>query len=584
MIRKKLRLLLMAQLFMAIVIAAPSFVQGAEIIIKPGRFDRLDISAPERIVAGQEALIRLRAVDSLNNFIRDFDKTEKEFTLSVSGSAVVTPNVFKALNFIDGTFTFSITNRTAETVTLSVWEKEVLIPVLSKNLQIIPDRPDSFSVKVPNTVHAGEKFNVWITAKDVFGNTVFDPIYGKNLNLIFKGDAEPKIDMPLMPDFKNGIGFVTLVSQKTGTAVVEVKDLIAGISGTSNEVKVISGAVHSFAVFTPKEEVLAGEPFDISIVALDRFGNVVSHYASTGNGVTITSTGKLKPFPSTLPAYAFINGQSRASVRYDATDKISLIITEIGRQQRGESSVVHVVAPIASRYEITTPESAVAGQKFKLKITAYNQHGRVFKNYNVFGPDVRLSTTGTGLLVPNRIPASKFTNGIAVVEVQYNRSEAFAIMASPIKPAVQPVIKKPDPAPVKAPVPRRAKKLADKEDAKIETDKKTEAKTLEITNISLAEPRTRSTVSIHIPNLDKAVKYDAFTETVDGKKWIVMKIQPVTNKIEQPVRFDSSFIGKVIVEEDQKEKDSVLIKIEQLKPAKFQVTRERNSLTITLRN
>jgi hypothetical protein len=574
----------MVQLFIAIVIAAPSFVQGAEIIIKPGRFDRFDISAPERIVAGQEAAIKLRAVDSFNNVIRDFNKTEREFTLSVSGSAVATPDVFRASNFVDGTFTFLITNRTAETVTLSVLEKGMPIPILSKNLRIIPDKPDSFSVEVPNTVQAGEIFNIRITARDIFGNTVFEPIYGKNLNLTFKGDAEPKIDMPFMPDFKNGIGIVALVSEKAGTAVVEVRDLITGISGTSNEVRVISGPVHSFAVFAPKEKVIAGEPFSVSIVALDRFGNIVSHYASTGNGVTITSTGKLKPFPSTMPAYAFVNGQASANVRYDAAEDISLIITEIGRQQRGESKVVHVVTPIASRYEITTPESAVAGQRFKIKITAYNQRGRVFKNYNVFGPDVHLSTTGTGSLVPNRVPASEFIKGTAVVEVQYNRSEAFTIMASPVRPAVQPVIKKPDPAPAKPPVPRkdsrRVKKPADKEDAKIETD----TKTLEITNISIAEPRARSTVSIHIPNLDEDVKYDAFTETADGKNWIVLTIRPVTSRIKQPVRFDSSFIGKVIVEEDQKEKKTVRIKIEQLKPSRFQVTRDRNSLAITLRH
>lgn len=584
MVRKKLRAQVVAQLFIAIVVmmtAAPSFIQAAEIIIKPGRFDHFDISAPERIVAGQEALIRLRAVDSFNNIIRDFNKIEREFTISVSGSATVTPHVFRASNFIDGTFTFSITNRTAEVITLFIREKGVPIPVLSKNIRIIPDRPHSFSVEVPSIVYAGEVFNVRITARDVFGNTAFEPMYGKNLNFIFKGDAEPKIDMPLMPDFKNGVSIVTFVSQRAGSAVIEVRDLIVGISGISNKVRVISGPVHSFAVFTPKEELVAGEPFEVSIVALDRFSNVVSHYASTGNGIAITSTGRLKPFPSTLPAYAFINGQAIIDVRYDAAEEISLIITEIGRKQRGESEVIHLATPVVSRYEITTPESAVAGQKFKIKITAYNQLGRVFRNYNVLGPDVHLSVTGTGLLTPNRIPASEFINGIAVVEVRYNRSEAFTIIASPAKPVVRPVIEKPAPPPVKPPIKRKgARKQADREGAKPEPIKKA----LEITNISIAEPRARSTVSIHIPNFSEAIKYNAFTETIDGKNWIVLKVRPVTSEIQQPVRFDSSFVGKVIVEKDQKEKETVFIRIQQLKPSKFHVTRERNSLAVTLRH
>ena len=115
-------------------------------------------------------------------------------------------------------------------------------------------------------------------------------------------------------------------------------------------------------------------------------------------------------------------------------------------------------------------------------------------------------------------------------------------------------------------------------------EEKAEAKMLEITNISIVEPKKKSTISIHIPNLDSAIKYDAFTETVSGKKWIVIKMKPAVNKVEKPVKFDSSFVGNVLVEEDKKEKDTVLVKIEQLKPARFHVTKEKSSLTVTLKH
>jgi len=49
------------------------------------------------------------------------------------------------------------------------------------------------------------------------------------------------------------------------------------------------------------------------------------------------------------------------------------------------SEGIKVVSPIPERYEITTPDSAVAGQKFKIKITVYNQLGHVIRNYNIVG-------------------------------------------------------------------------------------------------------------------------------------------------------------------------------------------------------
>ncbi len=56
------------------------------------------------------------------------------------------------------------------------------------------------------------------------------------------------------------------------------------------------------------------------------------------------------------------------------------------------------------------------------------------------------------------------------------------------------------------------------------------------------------------------------------------------SKIEKAVKFESSFVGNVVVEEDKKEKGAVLVKIEQLKPTKFHVVKEKNSLTVTLKH
>lgn len=576
--RVGMRFLIFLQLIAAIIAVIPLAVYSGEIVIKPGKFDHFNISMPDRIIAGEDATIKLQAVDAFNNIITNFGETVKEFHATVTGSASIAPTTFKSTAFVNGTLTLTISDKVAETINLSVKESGIPIPILSKDLIITPNKLNSFMIKGPRTAQAGERFDIKIIAKDSFGNTVVEPIFGKNMNLIFKGNAEPRVDMPSIPDFKNGICTVTLVSQKAGTAIIEAKDLITGSSGTSEKIDITSGPVNSFRVFAPKE-VIAGEPFEISVVAVDRFGNVVSNYSSTGSGIAIAASGKLKPFPSSLPAYEFVNGQAKFDLRYDAAEDITITITEMGKTQKGTSENIKVISPIPERYEITTPDSAVAGQKFKIKITVYNQLGNVIRNYNLVGPDVQLSTTGTGILLPNRIPASEFVNGTAVVEVQYNKSESFAITAGPVKPSV--TVKKAATAPSKQPSKPTAPA---KETKKSKKEKKTEPKTLEITNVSLVEPKKKSTISIHIPNLDATIKYSASTETVDGKKWIVVKIKPAISKIEKDIKFESAFIGNVVVEEDKKDKGTVLVKIEQLKPARFHVAKEKNSLTVTLKH
>lgn len=588
-----------------IAIVLPAAAPAAEIIIKPGKFDHFNVAMPERIVAGEEATIRLQAVDAFNNVIATFNESGREFQITASGSAAIKPTTLKASSFSHGSLTLSLLDKVAEAVTLSIRESGSPIPLVSKELVVFPNKLASFAVREPRRTQAGEPFEIRIVAKDAYGNTVFEPIPGKNINLIFKGDADPKIDMPAIPDFKNGVSVVALVSQKSGITQIEVKDLITGSSGVSDKIEITSGPVNAFKMFAPKE-VIAGEPFELSIVAVDRFGNVVTNYAATGSGVTITSTGKLRPFPATLSAFEFVGGQAKVDLRYDIAEDITLVVTETGKAPKGATDTIRVVSPVPERYEVTVPESAVAGQKFKIKITVYNQLGHVIKNYNLVGPDVLLTTTGTGTLVPNKIPASEFVNGTTVVEVQYNKSETFSIVAAPAKtstPSPQAVARRlaaaaerqqaksgAPAAPAKQPAkkPKKAKeavkeKEGPKDVKKAERKAAIKTRNLEITNLSLVESKKKSTITIHIPNLDTTVRYSATTETADGKRWIVLRVQPPASKVEKHFKFSSAFVGDISVEEDEKELGTIVVKIELLKQAKYHVTREKNALAVTLR-
>lgn len=591
MIEKKRVIFPIMLILIAMIINFPSLVFSGEISVRPGKFDHFNISIPEKIVAGEDASITLHAVDSLDNHTLNFGETEKEFYLAVSGTAAVRPESFKSSLFINGAITFVLLNKVAENVRLSVMERGSPIPILLRDITVTPGRLNSFKIDAPRAVNAGDRFDIKLTAKDSFGNTISDQILGKDINLVFTGDTEPNVETLTIPDFKNGASVITLLSKKAGAVAIEAKDLITTSTGVSNTIEIRNGPVSTFRLFAPKE-VIAGESFDLSIVAFDQFGNVVLNYPATGNGVNVTLSGKLKgklkTFPSTVSKFEFAGGQSKISLRYDLAGDVTITVQEIGGAKRKASEVILVVPAIPARFDVITPELAVAGQRFKIKVTIYNQIGHEIRNYNLFGPDIQLLTTGSGVITPDRIPASEFVNGAAVAEVQYNKSESFTITASPLPPSVKSNKKKTNTVPAIQPYTNPTSSIQQKmingqraKEGVIKNKRKVKTKTLEITDISLVEPRKTSAIKIHIPNIGKTSGLDTVTEVKEGKSWIVIKINPAISRLKKPLKFDSSVVGNIILEEDKQNKGTVLVKIEELKPLRYDVRKEKDSLVIT---
>ncbi|MCX8027297.1 MAG: hypothetical protein N3A62_05530 [Thermodesulfovibrionales bacterium] len=551
-------------------------VNASSITVSPGKFDRFVISMPDKIQAGEEVQINIQATDNLGNIIKNFNTLDKTFVIFTTGSATLNTKTLKASAFTNGVATVIFRDTVAEKVILSIREADNLIPLITKEIVVSHASLKSFNLRVPKTSRAGERFDVHVTAKDAFGNTYLETIQGKNLNISFKGEADIKLDMPAIPDLVNGNMVVSFMSMKTGNVTLEIKDVISNSVGASETIEIINGYVDSFKIMVPKEAV-AGEPFDISIAAIDRFGNFVTDYSSTGRGINIKSSGKTIPFPSTVPAYEFTRGQARLSLRYDIAETTVFTVNEIGGKQTGVSEPISITLPKPDRFEITTPDNVVAGQKFKIKITVYNQNNKVIKNYNLIGSDVILKTSGSGVLVPDRIPATEFINGTAVVEVQYNKAESFKIFASMAEPTstIKDTQEKEKTAPTVTPAQPKPSKKQQK------PVKKKFSKKYELTNISIVESKKTSTLTAHINGMNDAISYKVLTEkTSDGKRLIVLKIKSTSSKIEKPITFESNFVKSVTVEEENKDDGSVLIKIEMAKQARFNVTKTKKALSI----
>jgi hypothetical protein len=558
---------------------------AAEISIKPGKFSHFNLIAPDNVIAGETANIQLQAVDAFNNVIPDFNMQQTEFRIVTTGNATPSQTTFRASAFTNGIFQFTIRDTAAETVTVSVFESVSSIPLVTRELRVAPANIHSLRIASPRTVGAGEKFTLKITAIDNFGNLVTTPIPGKNLNILFKGDTEPRIVDQNIPDFIGGVCSLALMAEKVGTFVVEAKDLVTSVSGTSEKIEITNGALSSFQLVTPRESV-AGEPFDVAIVALDAFSNVVKNYSSIGSGVMLSATGSAKPFPSTILAYEFQNGQARVQIRYDVPEDIQLIAQDLGRKITSKSDVIHVVKAVPSRYEVVTPETAIAGQRFKLKVTAYNQKGSVIRNYNLSGPDVLLITTGTGKLTPSRIPASEFINGTAVINAQYNKSESFTITAVAAEDSdrekTRPTVsgKKRVEKSKKHTIVSKGETAAAKKGKKSSKSSKKAGLTAELIGVSISE-QGRPKLTITLAHAEQVRPYISVVRR-DGKQWLVVKLPSTNNALSVPVRLDSSWIGDVQVDDDAKLK-GVVIRFEMLQNARPQMTKDKNFITIILK-
>ncbi|MGC2063653.1 MAG: hypothetical protein WA610_11805, partial [Thermodesulfovibrionales bacterium] len=406
--------------------------QGGTVVVKPGQFDHFTVQLPDKAVAGESFIAKVQAYDLNNNLITNFTDSGKEFRIDAGGSAVVQPVTLSVASFSGGTANISINSRKAEKIVLSIREAGGSVPVISREILVVPNKLEHFILQAPASVRAGAKFDIRIIAKDLFDNTVDDVEIGRNLKVTASGTASPGMIGGSGIDFKNGTAVATFVSEKAGSSFIELQELTGGSKGRSNEVAVTPAALSLFKVQAPKTAV-AGEAFDLIISAFDAFDNLINTYASSGaGGATLMTTGNTKIEPSSLAASDFKNGQAVVKAIYEKAEDIAVTVKDVNSEKYGKTGDIQVTNAAPDHFVVVTPDSAVSGQRFKIKIEAYDRFNNIVRNYNLAGNEIVLSTSGTSFITPSVILPTEFISGIAVVDVLYDRAESFTISAKMI--------------------------------------------------------------------------------------------------------------------------------------------------------
>lgn len=446
-----------------------SHAEAGTVVVKPGRFDHFTMQMPVRMIAGEDFIIKVQVYDVNDNLITNFSEIGKEFTAHVDGSAFIQPSTLTARAFTGGSANITINSKKAEKVVFSLRESGGSVPIISREIDVLPNKLDHFVLQTPKTAAAGEHFDVRVIAKDLFENTVRDLDIGRNIKVNSTGSTTAAMTKGTTLDFRNGTAIAHFMAEKIGEVDIEIQEIATGSLGRTGIILIGPSALRYFKIQTPKHAV-AGDEFEVLIAAYDSFDNIVTNYAQVGNGIVLTATGESKIEPSFIQPTLFKQGQAVVTATYNKAEEIQIIAKESNRKQTGKSTEIRIANTVADHFVVVTPDAAVAGSKFIIRIEAYDRFNNLVKDYNIEGSDVLLQSSGTGTISPPLIPPSSFISGIAMVDVIYDKAESFLISArmSPERPrgrvAVKEVKKKKVKEKItkKAPPPAPVKKQVDK--------------------------------------------------------------------------------------------------------------------------
>lgn len=153
------------------------------------------------------------------------------------------------------------------------------------------------------------------------------------------------------------------------------------MAGTVHVTPSVSPAAAQLVLSAPSG-VIAGSPFDLTVMAVDSNGNVVPSYTGT---VSFSSTD---PFPAVLPAnYTFTASDQgthtfSGGVTFFSSGTQTLTVQDTANASLSGSATLSVGAGAVARLVISAPASATAGSPFNFNVVVMDANGNVVSGYN----------------------------------------------------------------------------------------------------------------------------------------------------------------------------------------------------------
>jgi S-adenosylmethionine hydrolase len=241
----------------------------------------------------------------------------------------------------------------------------------------LPLVADHFTLSAPASTTAGQTVSLTLTAWDHYGNIAT----GYTGTVTF-ASSDPQATLPARYTFTaadNGTHTFDAALPTAGAQSIKVTDPTGVVIGAYAGLVVNPAPAVALLVSAPSS-VTAGNPFTITVSAMDPYGNVDTNYNGT---VTFTSSDA---YPGVLPGdYSFTaadNGtHTFAGVTLFSAGAQTLTTQDTANGPITGSATVAVVAAPADHFLITSPSTAVSGTPFDVTVTALDPYGNVDTNY-----------------------------------------------------------------------------------------------------------------------------------------------------------------------------------------------------------
>jgi hypothetical protein len=337
--------------------------------------DHFFITSSPPVTAGSPATVTVIAEDSHNHPIKNY---HGRIHFTSQDPLATLPGDYTFRDGDQGSHTFQIPMRTAGSKRLTVTDTANANATGGRSIQVDPGSAKSFQVTSQFTGTAGDPFGFTVTARDEFGN--FADGYTGTVHFT---STDRQAGLPADYTFTSADRArhsFTAVFRTAGTnlsfttADVHMPTLQTAHAGFT----IRSAPASTLRVTTTAASATAGTAVDVTVTALDPYGNVAAGYRGT---VSFTSSD-----PRALLPYDYKYGFSSAGVRnFRFTPKTSgaQSITAydiVDANLLGSMSVP--VNPAAAAYiSLASPDSVAPGQPFNVTATLLDSFRNVVTGY-----------------------------------------------------------------------------------------------------------------------------------------------------------------------------------------------------------
>ena len=361
---------------------------------------RLLLTSPSSVVAGQPFNINVAALDALGNIATGYTGT---VVFSATDSNALLPPSF---TLAGGTALLNnaVMFKTTGLKTLTAADIAASITASSQNVTSSSAAAAVLALSSPSPVIAGAINTCSVTVFDAYGNVA--PLYTGTIQF---NSSDANAVVPSNYTFTGANAgsktFANTLQLKTaGTQTVLVQDISAQLASSQLSITVNPNTVASLSL-TGSTSLTAGNAESLTGMALDAYGNPATAYAGT---VRLTSSDT----QALLPANVVFTPSNHATVTLSpvlsTAGNQNVVLTDIGNSNLAATLGNIAVAPSsAQKLKLTMASIATAGTPLvTVTVTAQDAYGNVALQYN---GSVILTSSDANVVVPAPVVLSAGT-------------------------------------------------------------------------------------------------------------------------------------------------------------------------------